>query len=130
MKKLLYLSTVILLFSCSSSDNNSSNSNSFHPPSWIHGTWVDNASFGFKFTSNNVCQLISTNQNCFKEIIESYNSAIPNSATVSEETISNTEYEFSYTVSGVTQYYHFVKISNTSIEYQQPSGINPVYIKQ
>jgi hypothetical protein len=130
MKKLFYLLVVILIFSCSSPSSDDNNSSNFNPPSWIQGTWKDNASFGFKFTSNNVCQLISTNQNCFKEMIDYYNASIPNSATVEEETISETEYEFSYTVSGVTQYFHFIKLSNTSIEYNQPSGINPIYVKQ
>jgi hypothetical protein len=129
MKYILLIITLMTL-SCSSDSGNDSANNKFNPPNWIQGTWQDNTAFGFKFTSNNVCQLISTNQSCFKEMIDSYNASIPNSATVEEETISDTEYKFSYSVSGVTQYYHFVKLSNTSIEFNQSSGNNPIYFKQ
>jgi hypothetical protein len=129
MKNILLIITLMLL-SCSS-DSESDNANiNFNPPNWIQGSWRDNITSGFKFTTNNVCQLVSTNQNCFKEMIDSYNASIPNSVTVEEETISDTEYKFSYTVSGVTQYYHFIKLSNTSIELIQPSGINPIFTKQ
>lgn len=132
MKKIILLITSIILLSCSSSDNSSSTNaaSEFHPPSWIQGVWRDEASFGFKFTSNNVCQLASTNQNCFKEMIDSYNQTNGITTSVDEEIISNDEYKFSYTVSAVTQYFHFVKESNNTIEYVQPNGMNPIYTKQ
>jgi len=130
MKNYFFLILTALLISCSNSDNDSSNVNLFNPPNWIRGNWIDDASFGFRFTSNNVCQLISTNQNCFKEMMENYISIDVISASVDEEIISDNEYKFSYTVSGVTQYFHFVKLTNTSIEYVQSTGVNPVYYKQ
>ncbi len=121
---------VVLLTSCSSSSDNNSSSNLFNPPNWIQGTWRDNASFGFKFTPDNVCQLVSTNENCFKEMINSYNASIPNSSSVDEEINTNTEYKFSYTVQSTTQYFHFIKLTNNTIEYHQDSGVSPVYTKQ
>lgn len=134
MKKLLFVFTALLLFSCSSSsdDNNNSSNSDFHPPAWIQGTWKDDTSFGYKFTSDNVCLLVSINQNCFKEMINNYNASIPNSSSVNESIKSDTEYKFSYTVQGTTQYFHFKKITNTKIEFVNPTqGLpNIPYIKQ
>jgi hypothetical protein len=61
MKKLLFVFTALLLFSCSSSsdDNNSSNSD-FHPPTWIQGTWTQeglspDSGVSFIFSATDLC---------------------------------------------------------------------------
>lgn len=118
MKKLLIFTLIFCLLSCSSSDdNNSSSSNLFNPPGWIHGEWENDISFGYIFSSDNVCQINFTNEICFKEMIENYNSTIPNTATVNEIVNNDTEYKFSYSVYSVTQFFSFKKISNTTIEF-------------
>lgn len=78
MKKLIFIFSVLLLFSCSSSsdDDNNSSSTYFHPPTWIQGTWGIKQDGDtpktpmFKFTSNNLCQLSSVTTLCWKESIE------------------------------------------------------------
>ena len=80
MKKIL-ISTIltVLLISCSSSDDTSSNNSSpYSPPAWIHGTWGLKAGVGvpndmafYKFTTDNVCQLINgISSMCWKESIQ------------------------------------------------------------
>lgn len=133
MRKLFFaLFIVVVLFSCSSDDNSGSggSNNRFNPPSWIHGTWLDITESGYKFSNNNVCQITSFNQLCFKEMIEDYNSTGAVEVSVDEEIKSNTEYKFSYTVAGTTQEFHFRKLSDTEIEMVSSLGVNPVFEKQ
>lgn len=131
MKNLLIVFTALLLFSCSSSsdDNNSSNSN-FHPPAWIQGTWKDDMSFGYKFSTNDFCTIVSLSEICLRETLEQAKKSGAN-VKVNEEISENT-YKFSYTVQGLTSTYHFIKISNTKIEFVNPTqGLpNISYIKQ
>lgn len=130
MKNLLFVFISVLIFSCSSnSDDSPSSSNLFNPPTWIHGSW-SNPIGGYKFTTNNVCQINSVSELCFKRMIEDYNSALPNSSTVNEEIISDSEYKFSYTVQSTTQYFHFVKTSNTEIEMLDTQGQGSILTKQ
>lgn len=140
MRKLVYVffMTMVLL-GCSSDDNSGSNGNNqfFNPPSWIHGTWLQmydenfSLGFGYKFTSNNVCQIASQTTTCFKEMLENYDvTAGVIEVSTDEEIKSNTEYKFSYTVAGVTQEFHFRKVSNSEIEMVSNSGVNPVFEKQ
>lgn len=133
MKKLLFtLIITTTLFSCLSDNNSGSggNINSFNPPNWIHGTWLDMSESGYKFTSNNVCQITSFNQLCFKEMLDNYNTTGAVEASVDEEIKSNEEYKFSYTIAGVSQEYHFIKVSNTEIEVVSSFGVNPILYKQ
>ncbi len=121
MKKLFFFLSFVTLLSCSSSDDNSNNKLEFHPPAWIQGTWMQiingQAFNGYKFTSNNVCiKLSPTTEQCYKEMLDSYNNSVAN-PTISEPIISSTEYKFSFTMQGSTQTYHFRKISNTEIEW-------------
>lgn len=133
MRKLVYVffMTMVLL-GCSSDDNSGSNGNNqfFNPPSWIHGTWLDISESGYRFTSNNVCQITSFNQLCFKEMLENYNTTGAVEVNVDEEIKSNTEYKFSYTVAGTTQEFHFRKLSDTEIEMVSSLGVNPILYKQ
>lgn len=135
MKKLIFLLSFVTLLSCSSSDDNSSNNNSsnskFHPPAWIQGKWMSEISVGYKFTSDNVCTVMSTTETCLKEMVEQYNTHGTN-ATVNESIVSGSEYKFSYTVQSVTQTFHFIKINNTKIELVNPTdGLpNTPLIKQ
>lgn len=120
MKKLLFVFTALLLFSCSSSsdDNNSSNS-LFHPPTWIQGTWKDiDGITGFTFKKNDFCSLAVNFETCLNENLVAAKKA---GASVNvDETISESEYKFSYTIQGSTTYFHFKKITNTKIELVNP----------
>ena len=79
MKKLLFVFTALILFACSSSDDNSNTSQnpiSINPPDWIQGTWIQDGitgtsfSMGFKFSSNDLCALISTTEQCQQGLID------------------------------------------------------------
>lgn len=116
MKKLLFIFTALLLFSCSSSsdDNSSSNSN-FNPPTWIQGKWTNTIGSGYKFTSNNVCSVSLGGDICYKEMLDNYNK-VGATSTINESIITDTEYKFSYAVQGSTVYFHFIKKSNSEIQ--------------
>lgn len=119
MKKLLFIFTALLLFSCSSSsdDTNSSNSN-FNPPTWIQGTWgtkADDTTAStplYRFTSNNLCQLSQATSLCWKESIAQAPSIYSGS-----DVSTNSTYEANFIQSGgaVTITLKFKKISATKI---------------
>lgn len=76
MKKiLLFVSAVIFSVSCSSDDNeiNNSSNSKITPPEWIQGTWTKNGA-GYKFTSDDFCQISPMLDNCWKTQIENANS--------------------------------------------------------
>ena len=136
-KSILILLFVSLLFSCSNSDSSNSsstNNKSFHPPSWIQGTWVqyfDNVTSGsgYKFTSDNVCQVLPGYQQCFKEMLDIYSN--PNVVvTVNESINTNTEYKFSYTIQSVTSEYYFKKGTVNNTIYQISGGNEIEFTKQ
>ncbi len=118
MKKLLFVFTALLLFSCSSSsdDNNSSNSD-FNPPTWIQGTWgvkADGTSAStplYRFTTNNLCQLSQVTL-CWKESIAQAPSIYSGS-----DVSTDSSYEANLIQSGgaVTITLKFKKISSTKI---------------
>lgn len=135
MKKLFFtLSTILILFGCSSSDDSSNsnlNSASISPPSWIHGTWVlDGSTYGYKFTSDDFI-LKTLSDLSFKE---SVNSTLSSGQTASTtETKTDSSYEISITILTTTYNYHFVKISPTIIEWvNDPQGslVHTYYTKQ
>jgi hypothetical protein len=130
MKNILFLFLLsVFITGCSTSDD-SSNSELFNPPSWIQGTWKNDISFGYIFTSNNVCQINFSNEICFKEMIEDYNATIPNTASVNEIVNNDTEYKFSYSVYSVTQFFHFKKLSNSAIEFYDESDNSTILDKE
>lgn len=121
MKKLMFLASIVLLtLSCSSSsDDNSSNNNSskITPPAWIQGTWsyVDfPASYSYKLSTNNVCQITVASEVCMKEYIELYQNT--NAMTNVEQRISDTEYYCKITIQGASNIYYFEKISDNTIK--------------
>lgn len=135
-KSISILVLVLILFSCSDSNSDnptSSNNRTFHPPSWIQGRWIYNSAVmnvGYKFATNDVCQVLGSIDNCFKASIDLYNGTQVITA-VNEEIISNTEYKLSYTIQSTTFYFHFVKVSATKIKevVADPDG-DLLYTKQ
>lgn len=122
MKKLLLFPCLYLVLSCSS-DSSSGNAHSFHPPSWIQGTWNNGASVGYKFTSNDFCSIASSTQFCNKEILDDYaQSGLDVSV---DEDISSTEYIFTINTQGSSQNYDFIKISANEIEMVNPNPSLP-----
>ena len=130
MKKLILLTTLFAILSCSSSDDKAANSNttSINPPAWIQGTWKDKDNFeGFKFTNNDFCIISSagyvTTTDCFGKSLPVMNL---------KETINNTDYILEITLGSATFKYHFKKISATKIQWEVIEGgmFNPIYTKQ
>lgn len=129
MKQLILLSTLFLLFSCSSDDSSSVNNptNSFNPPAWIQGTWlytVDGitGSTGYRFKPNDFCALSSISEGCLsgQPYIE-----------INEEIISDDEYKFQYGYGGTTHYFHFKKTSSNNMVFiDELSGTEVTFIKQ
>lgn len=118
MRKLLFVLSLVILFSCSSSSDDDNSSNLFNPPSWIQGTWKDGLSLGYRFSSNDFCLLASSLETCHRQTLEHFQKS---GASVNvDEDISENEYKFSYTIQGQTSYYHFKKITNTKIELVNP----------
>lgn len=128
MKKIIFLFSLFMILSCSSS-NDSASSSDFNPPAWIQGTWLQEGSTpslstGFKFYSNDFCTLIVNAEQCQKGLVDLIRKGGESASVV--ETISNTSYsaKINY-VGGQSATYTFSKISNTEIEYM---GLT--YIKQ
>ncbi|RTY85511.1 hypothetical protein [Flavobacterium sp. RSP15] len=129
MKKLLFVFTALLLLSCSSSSDDDNSSNLFNPPSWIQGTW-SNEILGVVFKKNDFCTRSSNLEVCLNEhLIATKKLGV--SVTIDED-ISGSEYKFSYTIQGLTSYFHFKKITSTEIELVSPiQGLpNTSFIKQ
>lgn len=114
MKKLFLLIVVVFLtLSCSSSDDNI-NSSQLTPPSWIHGTWarvyidmdISIVEPFCKFTSNKFCVITSNLETCM----------IESELTTVSQTMTDSQYTFSFTNVGQTVSYEFIKISDTKIE--------------
>lgn len=129
MKKLLLMaSAMVFTLSCSSSDDsssNNSNSNSsskITPPGWIHGNWMreDISNIGYTFSSNDLCTVVGGSQYCQKEYINLYNGT--GVVTNVVQSISDTEYKCSVTISMQTSTYHFQKVNSTTIRVLQEPG--------
>ena len=129
MKKVLLIGLTFLFLSCSSSsDENSSNSsNQITPPSWIQGTWLQTMSTDplitqplFRFKPNDFCVISSGVEICQAQNIQQ--AAQSGASTNVEQTINDNEYRLSMTIQGQTTTYRFIKISNTKIEYVNPTN--------
>ena len=129
MKKILLISLTFLFLSCSSSsdDNSNNSSNQITPPSWIQGTWLQTMSTDplitnpvFRFKSNDFCVISSSLEICQAQSIQQ--AAQSGASTNVEQTINDNEYRLSMTIQGRTTTYRFIKISNTKIEYVNPTN--------
>ena len=127
MKKLLLLSA-LFIFACSNDDSNSSaNNNTFNPPTWIQGVWLNSnilpLEAGFEFRQNDFCQVVSLAQTICIE--QTYNQ-FPDFSVYEE--ISETRYFITYTISGAEYEYEFEKISDDLISWVAVDG--SVYERQ
>lgn len=129
MKKILLISLTFLFLSCSSSsdDNTSNSSNQITPPSWIQGTWLQTMSTDplitqpfLRFKPNDFCVISSSLETCQAQSIQQ--AAQSGASTNVEQTINDNEYRLSMTIQGQTTSYRFIKISNTKIEYVNPTN--------
>lgn len=122
MKKIILLASIaVLSLSCTSdsdSDNNSNNNSNSQitPPSWIQGEWVmeDVPSAGYIFYTNDLCQTTYGNQSCMRNYINIYQGT--NVVTNVVQQISETEYKCLITVSGFTNTFHFLRVSENKIK--------------
>jgi hypothetical protein len=123
MKKILFLSLIIVISSCSSDNSDSlmSSSNLINPPSWIHGDWGQVitedpylTTNDYRFTNDDICVFAGNiSLNCVKAGLAP---GVAAGVATKEETITSSLYVFSYTVSGVTQRFEFVRITESEIE--------------
>lgn len=132
MKKNLLILSAIALFGCSASDDNSSvnqNENSINPPSWIRGNWYldGTTSYGFKFTSDDVCIIALSQSACNKESLTIYQGT--DVYTHVEEQTTDTKYSVDVTIGSNTTSYEFQKVSDTQIKWVN-SPAQAIYIKQ
>lgn len=129
MKKLSFLFVILIILSCSSSDEVTNNSNqSFNPPSWIQGTWsFDEVEIvGFVFGNNSFCPIFYTQLNCF-----------PNELSVGydvDEQIDGTNYIVKIIIGSVAQgqqinTYEFSKIDDKRIYFNDPILGNRILYK-
>tara|TARA_Y100000385_G_scaffold129770_1_gene135125 strand:+ start:66 stop:452 length:387 start_codon:yes stop_codon:yes gene_type:complete len=128
MKKVFLLSA-LLIFACSSdsdSDNRPTNGNSFNPPNWIQGVWMEQPAniFGYEFRADDICNILGNQASCLKSIIELYED-VPNVQTNVYEEISNTRYYLVFSYLTLEDTYEFEKISENEI-----SNGQSIYTKQ
>ena len=135
MKKILLLSA-FLIFACSSDgdNSNSSNGNSFNPPAWIKGIWLNNVngslSTGFDFRDDDVCSVTFGGAYCYKGIIELY-ADVPNVSTNVYEEISSSRYYFVFTYGPNEITHEFEKVSDNTINsIQYTSALPTILTKQ
>ena len=135
MKKVFLLFSLLLMLSCSNSDNNTNSSNSdFHPPVWIQGRWLQQGSIGsngvlFNFSEKDFCFTnIGIANQCQQEFVNQLRLS-SNSNVVVTEIITAAKYtaEIKYQA-GQSFIYSFRKLSNNSIEWTAVPG--SVLIKQ
>lgn len=128
---------LLMLCSCSSSDDdsNTQNESSINPPTWIHGSWLleitpgMNIGSGFKFTSDDFCVLQLQTENCNKSLIDQSNSIGQNTIVNEEITDNSYSIELNFNNNQTIITYQFEKVSNTEIEWtNQPSAV--IYTKQ
>ena len=125
MKKLTYLFLALIIVACSddSSDGSTSgsNSNSFNPPTWIQGVWLNDngngtSSIGFDFRNDDVCSVTFGSAYCYKALIELY-ADVPNINTSVYEEISDSRYYFVFTYGPSEIKGEFQKVSASTINY-------------
>ena len=129
MKKIfLFLIALVGIVACSKSDSGSSDNGGggsvagYNPPDWIIGTWMNgNNSIGFKFTSNNFCQITAGASHCVLE--GPY-------VTVTESKATNKSFSFTYKIASTEFSYVFERLEGGKIKTTNRGSLNDVYIKQ
>ena len=132
MKKIfLFLVALVGIVACSKGDSGSSESGGnsgggnvtgYNPPSWIIGTWMDESnSTGFKFTSNNFCQIAGGASNCFLE--GPY-------VTVTESKATNKSFSFTFKIASSEHSYVFERLEGGKIKTTNQGIMNDTYTKQ
>lgn len=130
MKKLTALLTLLISFSCSTSDDidtDNINTQTLNPPEWIQGNWeLSNSDLnGLKFTNDDFCTIITGTEACFKSAVESSEGLI----TVKENILQN---EYKVTINYVTDQktFHYRKKSDTEIAMIVLNLETAVYVKK
>ena len=129
MKKIfLFLIALVGIVACSKSDSGSSDNGGggsvagYNPPDWIIGTWMNgNNSIGFKFTSNNFCQITAGASHCVLE--GPY-------VTVTESKATNKSFSFTYKIASTEFSYVFERLEGGKIKTTNRGTLNDTYIKQ
>ena len=129
MKKIfLFLVAFVGIVACSKSDSGSSESGGggsvagYNPPDWIIGTWMNtNNSIGFKFTSNNFCQITTGASNCVLD--GPY-------VTVTESKATNKSFSFTFKIASQEFSYVFEQLEGGKVKTTNRGILNDVYIKQ
>ncbi|PJJ68145.1 hypothetical protein [Chryseobacterium geocarposphaerae] len=126
--KQLFLTAAVATFvvNCSNSDDISSTSQQnnpvttqyFHPPTWIQGSWkVGNTSY-YKFTNDDFIYVM--NGTSYKAILTQ--TASNGQTAKVDETITDTDYNFTITAGASSGTYKFKKISTSQIQWL--NGVN------
>ncbi|WCM42290.1 hypothetical protein MG290_01060 [Flavobacterium sp. CBA20B-1] len=133
-------SSVLLTLSCGTSDDSSSNnsnnnsSSKITPPAWIQGTWIkkgETDNVGYRFTSDDFCQLVILNEFCWKASM-----GVQNSDSSISQDISNTTYSIKYTAMGISSIFSFKQKSSSEIIWTNANGFDEsiiehfTYVKQ
>ena len=129
MKKIfLFLVAFVGIVACSKSDSGSSDNGGggsvagYNPPDWIIGTWMNtNNSIGFKFTSNNFCQITTGASNCVLD--GPY-------VTVTESKATNKSFSFTFKIASQEFSYVFEQLEGGKVKTTNRGILNDVYIKQ
>ena len=129
MKKIfLFLIALVGIVACSKSDSGSSDNGGggsvagYNPPDWIIGTWMNtNNSIGFKFTSNNFCQITTGASNCVLD--GPY-------VTVTESKATNKSFSFTFKIASQEFSYVFEQLEGGKVKTTNRGVLNDVYIKQ
>lgn len=131
MKKFLLAVSAVVLLSCSddSSDSTNSVTEAINPPSWAIGTWYSQADgistgIGYKISEHDFCTVLSSTQNCWREVVNSTAGQI----TVTEQK-SDTDYTITMSGAGSNTTVHFRKISATQINTVSTTGSQVPYYK-
>ena len=123
MKKLLYLFLAITV-ACSDDDSGNTNNNNsnmtINPPSWIQGTYYQEApngqiiDNGYEFKSDDFCTVASIVASCFQAQLDLYEYA-PNFETNVYEEIDSNRYFIEITLGPQIVNFEFEKVSSTRI---------------
>lgn len=130
-RKIFSILIVLLVFSCSSSDDSTQSSSAIDPPEWILGTWLLEDSglgdMGWRFTSNDFIMIQSGFEVSQKGQIEII---ISGGGEASVENISTDDtYEIRTNFpGGQTTSYKFISVSETELQWKNVASIT--YIKQ